>query len=61
MSNMKQVVEIIERCAEGTCVSRPFLVRADNKWHRYPPKPEVKTLAAALKVIHEDTHHCFFG
>lgn len=30
MSNMKQVVEIIERCAEGTCVSRPFLVRADD-------------------------------
>jgi hypothetical protein len=38
-----------------------FWKRADNKWHRYPPKPEVKTLAAALKVIHEDTHHCFFG
>ena len=27
---MKQVVEIIERCAEGTCVSRPFFVRADD-------------------------------
>lgn len=27
---MKQVVEIIERCAEGTCVSRPFRVRADD-------------------------------
>lgn len=27
---MKQVIEIIERCAEGTCVSRPFRVRADD-------------------------------
>ncbi len=27
---MKQVVEIIDRCAEGTCVSRPFRVRADD-------------------------------
>ncbi|MDZ8120264.1 HipA family kinase [Pontiella agarivorans] len=27
---MKQVVEIIARCAEGTCVSRPFRVRADD-------------------------------
>ena len=27
---MKQVVEIIARCAEGTCVSRPFRVRAND-------------------------------
>lgn len=27
---MKQVVEIIARCAEGTCVSRPFRVKADD-------------------------------
>ncbi|WP_372807822.1 HipA family kinase [Pontiella sp.] len=27
---MKQVIEIIARCAEGTCVSRPFRVRADD-------------------------------
>ncbi len=43
---MKQVIEIIERCAEGTCVSRPFRVRADDDqiywikgcgsgWNRY--------------------------
>lgn len=38
-----------------------FWKRADNQWHRYPPKAEVKTLASALKVIHEDAHHCFFG
>lgn len=27
---MKQVATIIERCAEGTCVSRPFRVRVDD-------------------------------
>jgi hypothetical protein len=27
---LKQVIEIINRCAEGTCVSRPFRVRADD-------------------------------
>ena len=27
---MKQVVEIIERCAKNTCVTRPFRVRADD-------------------------------
>jgi len=27
---VKQVIDIIERCAEGTCVSRPFRVRTDD-------------------------------
>jgi hypothetical protein len=27
---VKQVIEIIERCAENTCVTRPFRVRADD-------------------------------
>lgn len=27
---MQQVIEIIERCAENTCVSRPFKVRAED-------------------------------
>ncbi len=38
-----------------------FWKRANNQWHRYPPQPEVKTLASALKTIHADAHHCFFG
>ena len=27
---MKDFIEIIARCAEGTCVSRPFRVTADD-------------------------------
>lgn len=35
--------------------------RADLKWHRYEPCPEVESLSAALAEIHEDAHCCFFG
>ena len=35
--------------------------RADLKWHRYPPCPEVKTAEAFLKLVEEDLHHCFWG
>ena len=38
-----------------------FWKRADGKWHRYPPQPEAKSLAAALGIIHEDANGCFFG
>ncbi len=38
-----------------------FWKRADLKWHRYPPRPEVKTLAAFLKLVDEDANGCFWG
>ena len=38
-----------------------FWMRADLKFHRYEPCPEVPTLSEALAVIREDTHCCFFG
>jgi hypothetical protein len=38
-----------------------FWKRADGKWHRYPPVPEVDTLEEALEVIGEDENACFFG
>jgi hypothetical protein len=38
-----------------------FWKRADGRWHRYPPHPEAKSLAAALRIIHEDANACFFG
>ncbi|HTI71757.1 MAG TPA: DUF3024 domain-containing protein [Candidatus Limnocylindria bacterium] len=40
---------------------RIFWKRANGNWYAYPLKPEVKTLAAALRVIDEDAAHCFFG
>jgi hypothetical protein len=38
-----------------------FWKRADLKWHRYPPRPEVKSLETFLKLVDEDAHYCFWG
>ena len=42
-------------------VWRIFWKRADGKWHGYTPCSKAKSLAAALRVIDEDAHSCFFG
>lgn len=38
-----------------------FWMRADLKWHVYPPKPTVKTLGQFLKLVEEDKYCCFWG
>jgi hypothetical protein len=35
--------------------------RADLKWHKYGPSPEVQTIEAFLALVDEDRHACFFG
>jgi hypothetical protein len=35
--------------------------RADLKWHRYEPTPEVKTIEEFLAVVEEDEYACFWG
>lgn len=35
--------------------------RADLKWHKYEPMPEVKLLEEFLDVLQEDKYSCFFG
>ena len=40
---------------------RLFWMRADLKWHRYPPQAEAKSLAEALSIIDQDAKACFFG
>ena len=35
--------------------------RADLKWHRYEPDPEVKTLEEFLALVEKDEYACFFG
>jgi hypothetical protein len=40
---------------------RIFWMRADGKWHRYPPCPETGSLKKALQIVRKDDHHCFFG
>ena len=40
---------------------RLYWMRADLKWHRYEPIPEVNSLEEFLQVIEEDAHGCFYG
>jgi hypothetical protein len=35
--------------------------RRDLQWHKYAPKPEVRTLEAFLQLVEEDEYACFFG
>ena len=35
--------------------------RADLRWHRYDPFPEVESLEQALQVVCTDEYACFFG
>ena len=38
-----------------------FWLRADLKWHRYEPLPEVDAIEDFLLMVEEDDHACFFG
>jgi Protein of unknown function (DUF3024) len=42
-------------------VWRVFWQRADLKWHRYDPAPEVPSLEDFLHLVQEDKCACFFG
>ena len=38
-----------------------YWMRADMKWHKYPPFPNSSSLEKILEVIDEDSHGCFWG
>ena len=40
---------------------RVFWMRADLKWHRYDPAPEVDTLEEFLALVEADEWGCFWG
>jgi len=40
---------------------RVYWKRADLKWHRYEPAPEVPAIETFLAVVKEDEYSCFFG
>lgn len=40
---------------------RVFWMRADLKWHGYPPAPQVGSIEKFLALVGEDKHACFFG
>ena len=52
--------------AKTTCVKRTdtwkvYWQRADLKWHRYDPVPEVDSVEDFLAVVEADEYACFFG
>lgn len=42
-------------------VWRIFWQRADMKWHRYDPLPDVKTLEEFIDAVEADKYDCFYG
>lgn len=38
-----------------------FWPRADMKWHRYQPKPDVGSVEEFLDLVQRDDYGCFFG
>lgn len=40
---------------------KAYWQRADMKWHRYDPVPEVATVDDFLAVVEGDRYACFFG
>ena len=62
--NPKEKIE--EAVAKATYVKsrnlwKVYWQRADLKWHRYDPDPEVDTIDDFLKVVESDDCSCFFG
>lgn len=59
--------EIIEQpVAKATFVKtravwKVFWMRADLKWHSYPPAPTVGTVEKFLELVDADAHACFWG
>ena len=59
--------EILESSiAKATYVKRTrswkvYWQRADLKWHRYKPAPEVASVEEFLQLVEEDAFSCFFG
>lgn len=44
-----------------TKVWKIYWQRADLKWHRYEPDPEVKGVEEFLNIVERDEFACFFG
>ena len=58
--------KIEEAVAKATYVKsqklwKVYWQRADLKWHRYDPDPEVDTLQEFLELVDRDEYACFFG
>ena len=58
--------KIEEPIAKATYVTsrdiwKVFRQRADLKWHRYDPDPEVASIEEFVELVENDDYACFFG
>jgi hypothetical protein len=58
--------KIKEAVAKATYVKskrvwKVYWQRADLKWHRYDPDPEVNSIEEFLDVVERDEYCCFYG
>ncbi|MES9844451.1 MAG: DUF3024 domain-containing protein [Candidatus Sedimenticola sp. 6PFRAG5] len=58
--------KIEEAVAKATYVKsqkiwKVYWQRADLKWHRYDPMPEVPSLEKFIELVERDENACFFG
>ena len=63
-NNPKEKIE--EPVAKATYVQsrnlwKVYWQRADLKWHRYDPDPEVDSIDDFIKIVERDEYACFFG
>jgi hypothetical protein len=63
-SNPEEKIE--ESVAKATYVKsqkiwKIYWQRADLKWHRYEPEPEVKHIEQFVALVERDDHACFWG
>jgi len=63
-NNPKEKIE--EPVAKATYVKtqklwKVYWQRADLKWHRYEPDPEVRTIEEFIDLVEKDDYACFFG
>ena len=63
-NNPQEKVE--ESVAKATYVKsrklwKVYWQRADLKWHRYDPDPEVDSIEEFIEIVENDDYACFFG
>ena len=76
-NNVIEILEIRPQWNDATIINKMPLAKANYikskevwkiywmgsnlKWTGYKPTPEVTTISEFLKVLEEDSHHCFWG
>jgi hypothetical protein len=59
----KKIEELIAKATyvKSRNLWKIFWQRADLKWHRYDPDPEVDSIEDFLNIVERDEYACFFG